>query len=183
MWERDLAMTTDNQQPGSIRARRIQAENVVSGVQIQGGDPQQAVALVNLAQAIRRGEISADEICAHNLVSGLQYITDPAQASAEDLRKELVALRTKVDATIAAQEIPDEADAQDIKESLDAAEHELAKAQPNGQRVLRKLDEANTILTRSAEMAQSAGKIGAFVIQLAPVAATLWQVAQKLFGL
>ena len=96
-------------------------------MQIQGGDPKQAVALVSLAQAIRRGEISADEIIAHNLVSGLQYIADPAQASTEDLRKELVALRTKVDAAIAAQEIPDEADAQDTKESLDAAEQELCQ--------------------------------------------------------
>jgi hypothetical protein len=176
-------MMVDNQQPGGIRARKIHAENVVSGMQIQGGDPQRAVALINLAQAIRRGEISADEIIAHNLVGGLQYIANPAQASTEDLRKELAALRTKVDAAIAAQEIPDEADAQDTKESLVAVEKELAKPQPNGQRVLRKLDEASTILTKSAEMAQSAGKIGAFVIQLAPLAATLWQVAQRLFGL
>ena len=176
-------MTEDSQQPGGIRAKKIQADNIVSGVQIQGGDPQQAIALITLAQAIRRGEINADEINARQLVSGLQYIADPAQASPQDLYKELVALCTKVDAAIAAQEIPDEADAEDTKESLEAAMQELAKAQPNGKRVLRRLDEANTILTKSAEMAQSAGKIGALVIHLAPVAATLWQIAQRLFGL
>lgn len=176
-------MTTNNQEPEGIRAKRIQAENVVSGVQMQGGDPQQAAALISLAQAIRRGEISADDIVARNLVSGLQYIADPAQASTEDFRRELTALRSKVEQATATQEIPDAADAEDVKESLASAEVELAKSQPNGQRVLRKLDEVNTILTKSAQAAEATGKIGALVIQLAPVAATLWQVAQRLFGL
>ena len=61
--------------------------------------------------------------------------------------------------------------------------NELAKPQPSGQRVLRKLDEVSTIVTKSAEIAQASGKIGAYVVQLAPVAAILWQVAQRLFGL
>lgn len=168
---------------GGIHARSIQAENIVDGVQIQGADPQQAAALVQLAQSIRRGEITADEIRARNIVTGLQYISDPAHATSDELRKEVEALRSKVDKAIGAQEIPDEADAQDAKESLEVAEKELAKPQPNGQRVLRKLDEATTILTKSADLAQSAGKVGAYVLQLAPLAATVWQVAQKFFGL
>ena len=176
-------MATNDEEPRGIRAKRIQAENVVSGVQMQGGDPQQAAALISLAQAIRRGEISADDIWARNLVSGLQYIADPAQASTVDLRRELAVLKSKVEQATVAQEIPDTADAEDAKESLASAETELARPQPNGQRVLRKLDEVNTILTKSAQAAEATGKIGALVIQLAPVAATLWQVAQRLFGL
>jgi hypothetical protein len=62
------------------------------------------------------------------------------------------------------------------------AETELAKPQPNGGRVLRKLDALSQIVTCSAETAQAAGELGAMVIQLAPVAATLWQLAQKLLG-
>jgi hypothetical protein len=175
-------MTTGKQEPEGIHAKQIQADNIVSGVQVQGGDPQQVTALINLAQAIRRGEISADDIKTRNLVSGLQYIADPTQASVEDLRRELTALRTRVEQATAAQEIPDTADAEDATEGLITAETELAKAQPNGQRVLRKLDEVSTILTRSAEAAEATGKLGALVIQLAPLAATVWQVAQRLLG-
>ena len=176
-------MTTGAQESGGIHAKRIQADNVVSGVQVQGGDPQKAAALVQLTQAIRRGEISADDIFAKNLVSGLQYLADPAKASTEDIRHEVVTLREKVNQAIAAQEIPDEADANDAKEGLTTAEVELAKSQPNGRRVLRKLDEVSSILAKSAEAAEATGKIGALVIQLAPVAATLWQFVQKVFGM
>src|SRR5260370_32509997 len=104
-----------NEEPGGIHAKRIKAENVVSGVQVQGGDMQTAATLIQLAQAIRRGEINADEIEARHLVSGLQYIADPTQASAEDLRRELAALRTQLEQAIVAQEISDVADAEDAQ--------------------------------------------------------------------
>jgi len=175
-------MSTSGNEQGGIHARRIEAENVVSGVQFQGGDAQTAAAFVQLAQAIRRGDIRAEEIKARNLVSGLQYIADPAQATVEDLRRELLALRTQLEQAIASEEFSDTADAQDAQASLATAETELAKPVPNGNRVLRKLDEFSQIITRTAETADAAGKLGALVIRLAPVAATLWQVAQHLFG-
>jgi len=175
-------MSTSGNEPSSIRARRIEADNVVSGVQIQGGDAQIASELVQLAQSIRQGKISAEEIKARNLVSGLQYIADPAQATVEDLRRELLALRTQLDQAVASQEFSDPVDAEDAQASLATAEIELAKPQPNGNRVLRKLDEFSQIITRSAETADAAGKLGALVIRLAPLAATLFQVAHHLFG-
>ena len=175
-------MNTSGNEPGGIHARRIQADNVVSGVQMQGGDAQTAASLIHLAQAIRQGQINAEEIKARNLVSGLQYIADPAQASVEDLRRELLALRTQLEQAVASQEFSDPADAEDAQESLVTAETELAKPQPNGNRVLRNLDAFSQIITHSAETADAAGKLGALVIQLAPIAATLWQVAQHLFG-
>jgi organic radical activating enzyme len=174
---------TEAQEPGGIRAKRIQADNVVSGVQLQGGDPAQAAALIQLAQAIKRGDITADDITARTVVSGLQYIADAATASTEDLRKELAAFGTRLDQAIATQELPNPDDAQDAKESLGAAETELAKPEPSGQRVVRKLDEVSTIVTKSAEIVQASGKIGALVVQLAPEAFVLWQVAQRLFGI
>lgn len=175
-------MSTSGNELGGIHARRIEADNVVSGVQMQGGDAQTAYSLIQLAQAIRQGQINADEIKTRNLVSGLQYIADPAQASVEDLRRELLALRTKLEQAVASQEFSDPADAEDAQESLATAETELTKPHPNGNRVLRKLDAFSQIITRSAETADAAGKIGALVIQLAPIAATLWQVAQRLLG-
>ena len=175
-------MSTHGNEPGGIHARRIEAENVVAGVQMQGGDGQTASELVQLAQSIRQGKISAEEIKARNLVSGLQYIADPAQATVEDLRRELLALRTQLEEAIASHEFSDPVDAQDAQDSLATAETELAKSQPNGNRVLRKLDEFSQIITRSAETADAAGKLGALVIRLAPLAAAIWQVAQHLFG-
>ncbi len=44
-------MSTHENEPGGIHARRIEANNVVSGVQIQGGDARAASKLVQLAQA------------------------------------------------------------------------------------------------------------------------------------
>ena len=175
-------MSTHEHEPGGIHARRIEADNVVSGVQMQGGDAQTASSLIHLAQSIRQGKISAEEIKARNLVSGLQYIADPAQASVEDLRRELLALRTQLEQAVASQEFSDPADAEDATESLATAETELAKPQPNGNRVLRKLDEFSQIITRSAETADAAGKLGAWVIRLAPVAAAVWQIAQRILG-
>ena len=175
-------MSTHEHEPGGIHARRIEADNVVSGVQMQGGDAQTASSLIHLAQSIRRGEIRADEIKARNLVSGLQYIADPAQASVEDLRHELPALRTQLEQAIASQEFSDPADAEDAQDSLATTETELAKPQPNGNRVLRKLNEFSQIITRSAETADAAGKLGAWVIRLAPVVAAVWQIAQRILG-
>jgi hypothetical protein len=58
-----------------IRVKRIQADNVVSGSQIQKEDAQQIADLIHAAQVIRHGEVSADEVAATNVVSGLQYIS------------------------------------------------------------------------------------------------------------
>jgi len=141
-------MSTNEHEPDGIHARRIEADNVVSGVQIQGGDAQTASSLIQLAQSIRRGEIRAEEIKARNLVSGLQYIADPTQANVEDLRRELLALRIQLEQAIASHEFSDPVDAQDAQESLATTETELAKPQHNGNRVLRKLDELSQIITR-----------------------------------
>ncbi len=175
-------MMADNRQPGGIHAKRIQADNIVSGTQIQGGDQEKAASLVQLAQAIQRGDITADDIIARNLVSGLQYIADPAQATIEDLRRELTDLRPQVDTAIAAQEIPDEDEAKAATDDLAVAEKELAKPQPNGEKVLKRLKNVNEILTQSAQVAEEAGKIGSLVMKLAPIAAVVWQVAQRLLG-
>lgn len=169
-------------QTGGIRAGRIEAESVVDGVQMQGGDAQAAAGLVALAQAIRRGGISAEEIKARNLVSGLQFIADPGQATADDLRQEVAALREQLAQAIAAGEVADQADAEDAQEALATAEKELAAARPKGNRVVRKLAEAADVLTHGAAAAEALGKVGAQIIKLAPIAATLYQIAQTLFG-
>jgi hypothetical protein len=69
---------------GGIRAGRIKARNVVSGVQLQGGVPPEATGLAELAQAIRRGGIEAEEIDADSVVDGLQSVTDPPPGTPDD---------------------------------------------------------------------------------------------------
>lgn len=169
-------------QLGGIRARHIEAVNVVEGVQVRGGDAETAAGLVKLAKAIRSGGISAEEIKTQHLVSGLQYIADPTEATASDLRREIAALRDQLAQAIADGEITDKADAEDAEEALATAEKELDESEPKGNRVVRKLAQVAEILTHSAEVAAALGKVGTRVIKLAPVAATLYQIAQKLFG-
>jgi hypothetical protein len=175
-------MSQDKEDVKGIRAGKIIADNVVQGAQVLGGDPKEAAALVSLAQGIRSGTISADEIKAKNLVSGLQYIADPSDATVEDLRKELANLRTQLEQSIAGGEFGNAADAEDAKDALSKVESELASPQPQGGRVVRKLGEVSEIVTRGAEVAEATGKIGSMIIKLAPIAATVWQVALKLFG-
>ena len=65
---------------------------------------------------------------------------------------------------------------------VSSQEEELRAPEPKGNRVVRKLAEAAEILTRSAEAVQSLGRVGVQVIRLAPIAATLWQIAHRLWG-
>ncbi len=167
---------------GGIRAKHIDATNVVEGLQIRGGDAQAAERLVGLARAIRRGSVTADAIKAENLVSGLQFITDPVRATPGDLRREVAALRERVDQAVAAGEFADSTDAEDVQDALAQTEEDLAAPEPRGNRVLRKVDEVNDILTQTAEAAEKVGNLHAQVINLAPIAATIWQVAQRLFS-
>jgi hypothetical protein len=168
-------------QKGGIHADRIEAENVVDGVQVQDGTPGDADQLVELAQAIRRGGITAGEIKAGNVVSGLQFLTGAPPEMPADLQREVAALRRQVAQAIADGEIASAGDAEDVTDALDKAEAELEKSEPEGRRVIRKLKTAAEILTGTAETAQAARNVGLEVIKLAPVAAALVQLAQTIF--
>ena len=73
-----------NAQTGGIRAGRIEAENVVDGVQLQGGAPAEVAGLMELAGAIQRGGIEAEEIEASDVVSGLQFIAGAPPDAPDD---------------------------------------------------------------------------------------------------
>jgi hypothetical protein len=168
-------------QKGGIHARRIEAENVVHGIQMQGGTPEMAASLVRLAKDIHGGNITADEIKAGNVVAGVQFLAGKPPVTREEVQRELAALREQVQAIIAAGEIADKTDSEDIAAALAAAETELAKPVPKGERVARKLKEAAELLTGAAEAATAVGKVGQAVIKLAPVAMMLWNLAEAIF--
>jgi hypothetical protein len=168
-------------QVGGIRAHRIEAENVVDGAQIRGGTPEDAARLVGLAQAIQRGGITAEEIKAGSVVSGLQFIAGKPPETPAELRDEVAALRAQVAEAVAAGEIRSQGDAEDVTDALDKAEAELAKSDPEGNRVARTLKTASEILTGAAETAQAARNAGWQIVKLAPLAAALCQLAQVIF--
>ena len=167
---------------GGIQADRIEANNVVQGMQQLGGDPRAAAEAVALAEALNSGTIRADSIQARNVVAGFQYITDPTHATPEELRQEIARLQQQLAEALAAGELADNADMADAQEALEKAEDELAQEQPQGNRVVRKLKEASDILTTGAGAATAAGKMGDVVIKLAPVAAALYQIAAAHFA-
>lgn len=169
-------------QVGGIRANRIEADNVVQGMQQIGGDLSDAANAVALAEALSGGTISADSIEAQNVVAGFQYIADPAQATQEELRLEVARLREQLAEAVAAGEVEAGADVEDAQEALGKAEAELAKDQPQGNRVMRKLKEAAGILTEGAKMTDAARQAGTALLKLAPVAAALAQIASQMFG-
>ena len=169
-------------QVGGIRAGRIDAQNVVDGVQVQGVTAKDAAGLVRLAKAIQRGGITAQQIDAGSVVSGLQFLAGIPPAGQDDLRKEIAALREQVQQAIADGEVERAGDAEDVQDALEKAEAELASPQPDGERVIRKLETAAQILTRVADLAQAAGKVGWHVIRLAPLAAALWKLAERILG-
>ena len=128
------------------------------------------------------GGIQAGQIHAQNVASGVQVVGVPDGPDMAELRRQVAALREQLARAVAAGEMADPADAEDAHEALATAEQELAAPQPRGSRVVRRLAEVAEILTRGAEATEALGKAGTHIVKLAPIAATLYQVAQKLFG-
>lgn len=176
------SIITGDSSQGGIVAHTIKADNVVQGIQQLGGDLSDSAGLVALAEALRQGRITADSIEAQNVVAGFQYIADPTHTTPDELRQEIKQLQQQLAKAIREGELAETADVTDAQEALDKAEKELKQEKPEGNRVIRKLKEATDVLTQSAHVAEAAGKVGLAVIKLAPIAATLYQIAIHLFG-
>jgi hypothetical protein len=112
---------------GDIKADRINADNVVSGTQIVGGDAALAAELVRTARAIRGGDITAGEILAGNVVTGLQFIAAPSDVTADNLRREVAALRAKLEEAVSAGEVEASADTEDADVDREAVRFAWAR--------------------------------------------------------
>jgi hypothetical protein len=180
----EAEMSTETNGGAGIRAtEELQAKNVVAGVQIQGGTGEDSAVLVALAKDIRAGGVDARRIVAENVVSGLQFIKDPDRATVADLEKGLATLAERLDEAIAAGEFAgDAADREDAVSALEGARTELGRERPSGSRILRRLGELTDIVTAVADRAEQAGTAVSKLAGLAPMAATIWQVAQRLLG-
>ena len=170
-------------QSGGIRVGNItDSEKVKIGASVQGGSAADAVALTN---AIMSGRITVGDITRSKDVNvGLRHITDPDNATLDELRQEVAALAEQL-AAIRADDPLDETESEDAEEAaadLATVERELAKSEPSKGRILRKLESTTKVLTAGADAAEAGEKVGGYLIKLAPIAATLYQLAQKLLG-
>ena len=171
---------------GSIKAGgKIQADNVVTGIQIQGGDAAIARACLDAAQALQQtGSIEAvQDIIAKNVVAGLQYIGQAGTPpNIEQFQRELAALREQLQQAIQAREIADPYEAEDAQKAVDRAIEQTTTEKPVAERISTQLDRASTIITKAATAAEAAEKFQAGVIKLAPVVAALQKLASMFFG-
>ncbi|MFP4349189.1 MAG: hypothetical protein ACLFQY_12955 [Desulfococcaceae bacterium] len=167
---------------GGIHAKTIKADHVVDGVLMEGGDAETADSLLNLAKGLQTGGIHADDIQAKTIVTGLHYIHDPKTATPEDLHKEVAELENQIRQVIKTGEITDIGDAEDLEEAAAEAKKELARPQPRGSKIIRRLKTVTDILTQSAETAKAAGNLQTQAIKLAPTAALIYSIAAGLFG-
>ncbi len=170
-------------QSGGIRAAKIEAEHVVSGLQQHGGRLTPSDELSKLVEVAKAGGITADTIKATTVVSGVQYLAVDQISSSDQLKAEVDKLQQQLTDAIAANEIPNDGDAEDAADAIEKTAAELKKPEPTGNRIVRKLGELKEILERSAEVAESAGNSGLKIIRLIPIAAGLLKAARLLFGL
>jgi hypothetical protein len=169
---------------GGVRAGgKIESENIVTGIQVQGGNAETARGLLALAREIESGSVEAvQDIIAKNVVTGFQYLgqggTEP---NLEQFQQELAALRERLAQAVKAGEIADGYDAEDAQKAVDRAVEQSQAQQPAADKITPQLERAAKIINQAATAAESAGKLQAAVIKLAPIATALYRLASLIF--
>lgn len=175
---------TPRARSGGVRAGRdLKADNVVTGIQIQGTDAESAQALLTLARDMDSGGVEAvQDLIAKNVITGFQYIGQGGTApNQEQFQQELSALRAQLAQVVQAGEIEDAYDAEDAQKAIDRAIEQTQAPQPLAEKITPHLECAATIIDKAATVATSAEKFQAVVIKLAPVATALKHLVSLLF--
>jgi hypothetical protein len=169
---------------GGVRAGgKIEADNIVTGAQVQGADAETARELLALARELESGSVEAvQEIIAKNIVTGFQFIGQGGTApNLEQFQHELAALRGQLAQAMKAGEIAKAYDAQDAQTAVDRAIEQSQAQKPAADEITPHLDRAVKIINQAATAAESAGKLQAAVIKLAPIATGLYRLASLIF--
>ncbi len=176
-------MTKNIQLTGGVKAGgSIQAENIVTGVQAQGGDTEMAQKFLDAAQQLKSGGVeAAQDIITRNIVTGFQYLGHNGQLSREQFEQELVALRAQLAQAIQANEIEDAYEAEDVQQAVERAIEQTQAEQPEASKISGQLEKAATIIESAAKTAQAAKMFGATIIKLAPVVMGLVKAAELFF--
>jgi hypothetical protein len=167
--------------PRGIRARRIEADNVVDGVQVVG-EVSETRELVALAREVISGGIDVDDLCARNVVTGLQIIRDPSRATVTELRREVLALESRL---LAIQPGPDAevtAELAAARGDVATARAELEGAQPDAGVVLPRLRSAAELVTTVADTTEAAGRTVEGIATIATALAAVGAIAARVLG-
>lgn len=164
-------------QVGGIFANKIEAENVVSGLQAKNSTFT-SEELLNISKGLLTNRISADEIRGKNIVSGIQLLNSEPK-NVEELLGEVKKLREQ----IILLENQEGINKSQVVENLNKAESELSQNNPSGPKVLDSLEKTAKVLTVGADIAQAAGNLGSQIFKLATIASVLWKLATTLLPL
>jgi hypothetical protein len=165
---------------GGVKAGgKIEADNIVTGAQVQGADAETARQLLTLARELESGSVEAvQDIIAKNIVTGFQDVGQGGTApNLEQFRQELTALRAQLAQAVKAGEIAGAYDAEDAQKAVDRAVEQSQAEKPAADKITPQLDRAVKIINQAATAAESAGKLQAAVIKLAPIATALYRLA------
>ena len=80
-----------------------------------------------------------------------------------------------------AGEIADAYDAEDAQKAVDRAVEQSQAQKPAAEKITPQLERAVKIINQAATAAESAGKIQAAVIKLAPIATALYRLSSLIF--
>ena len=168
-------------QSGGIRIGKIDGKNVTVGRRIEGELPER---ISELARSFADGNITVEQILNADVVTvGLNYVKDPQRPTVSELKREIAVLKGQVEAATAAGGLPEQGAAEDVVIDLDRAEIELAKAEPDGARIVHRLKGAVEVLGRVNEANESVQGIASGIGKLLPYAVALLALARKFFGL
>src|SRR5215510_1761864 len=146
---------TPHTRTGGVRAGRdLKADNVVTGVQVQGADAETARALLALAREIESGSVEAvQDIIAKNVVTGFQYIGQGGTApNLEQFQQELAALRAQLAQAVKAGEIADAYDDEDAQKAVDRAIEQSQVQKPAADKITPYLELAATISNKAGSV-------------------------------
>ncbi|MFC1763590.1 hypothetical protein ACFL6U_16120 [Planctomycetota bacterium] len=158
---------------GSIKANKIKAKNVVSGVQVQGELTGEGETLKEIAQTCG-GNITAGEIDAESIVSGLQVLSEKTPASVDEFRQQVAELSKQVQRLLVVTPATEAKDVEEIGECLAKSEKELSVSQPSANRIRRWLTTVNDIAANVKGNVTTFTALAAAAKKLVETVGSLW---------
>jgi hypothetical protein len=157
----------------SIRAKRIKAENVVSGLQIISSENNAPQGLIGRRPI--KGSISAEEIDATNIVSGVQFLSGSVPSSISEVLVELKHVNEEIKKNLSG-----DLGKNDLESAVNATDAEIESPSPNIETIKENLETYEHILSTSSNLFNGAQKIGGQLLSLAPIVSALIQIITKL---
>jgi hypothetical protein len=171
---------TGKARTGSVKAGRIKAKQIITGVKIEGAASDEVLKeAMRLARQFSTGDVTAKEsLEADDIVVGFLYLNPDAPAR-EDFVAELQSLRETVAELQEQPQAPAEVGA--AAKSLDEAIGEAQKEEPLGKLVVKRLHDAVEFITDAGKLWEASEKLAPLVARAVSTAVVLYQIAQKLF--